>query len=345
MIRNDGIKISLDVMSGELGPEEFMIGVMEALKEEEGFEVILVGANEVLEDLLEKRGGGFLEGRVRVVDAKEVIGMGEKNPAKACRWKEDSSVMVASRLVREGEAEGFFSLGNTGATLAASMLNMKRLKGVIRPALMAILPTLKLDTILIDVGANVDCGAKVLCQFGLMGQIFSRLILSRSDPKVGLLNIGEEDQKGNEIVQKAYELMRGMDFNFVGNVEGNDLYKGDFDVVVCDGFIGNIVLKLSEGLGSMVFQSIKNVIVQNFRYRLGAYMSKGALLEVKRKYSSESYGGALLLGVDGYVVVGHGKGGRMATKNAILMLVRMIRLGSDFGLKTDIETNIWNDSS
>ncbi|HEO66087.1 MAG TPA: phosphate acyltransferase PlsX [Spirochaetes bacterium] len=326
------MKIAVDVMSGESPPKTLIQGALKAV-EESDVEVVLVGDETTIYKELEQHSQSYKQ--ISVVHASEIIAMDE-SPAKACRKKKDASVMVAGALVAKKKTDGFFSPGNTGATLASSLFSIKRIEGVKRPALASILPTVKGYAILLDAGANVDSDPEHLAQFAIMGEIFVKKILEIPEPRVGLLNIGEEDIKGNELSQKAFEIIKTIDFNFIGNIEGHDIFEGDVDVIVCDGFTGNIVLKLSEGLGSVVMRLIKNEMIKNYKYRLGAYMAKSALRSVKERFNPATYGGAPLLGINGCALVGHGNTGELATKNAILTTAKMARAKLDKLIKKSI---------
>ncbi|GMT49661.1 MAG: phosphate acyltransferase [bacterium] len=326
------MKIAVDVMSGENPPETLIRGALKAV-EESNIEVVLVGDEATIHKELEQHSQA--NEKISVVHASEIIAMDE-SPAKACRKKKDSSVMVAGALVAKKKADGFFSPGNTGATLASSLMNIKRVEGVKRPALATILPTVKGYAIILDAGANVDSDPEHLAQFAIMGEIFMQKILEIPEPRIGLLNIGEEDKKGNELSQKAFEIIKTIDFNFIGNIEGHDIYEGDVDIIVCDGFIGNIVLKLSEGLGSVVMRLIKNEMIKNYKYRLGAFMARDALRSVKERFNPATYGGAPLLGINGCALVGHGNTGELATTNAIITTAKMANAKLDKLIKKSI---------
>ena len=327
------MKIAVDVMSGESDPEVLIKGAVAALYDSD-VEVALVGDEKTIFNILKQQ--EYPSKRVSVVHASDVITMDE-SPAKACRSKQDASVMVASNLVAKKEADGFFSPGNTGATLTASLMNIKRISGVSRPAIAIMIPTVKGHTLLLDAGANVDCTPKYMAEFGIMGEIFMKHVIGVKNPKIALLNIGEESKKGNELVLKSYEIMKEIDFNFVGNVEGHEVFEGEVDVIVCDGFTGNVVLKLSEGLGSIIMRLIKNEIIQNFSYRLGAYMAKGAFHNVKKRLNPETYGGAPLLGINGCSIVGHGSTNEIATKNGIHTAEKIINAGINTLIKDHIK--------
>ncbi len=304
--------IALDAMGGDKGPSILVQGAVEAAKEL-GTEVILVGKASLLEKELSKAGGENLS--ISIKDASQVVEMAE-SPSDALRRKKDSSVRVAFDLVKEGKAEGVVSAGNSGATLATAMFILGRIKGV-RPAIATLVPTLKAPSLIIDVGANVDCKPHHLLQFGIMGALFVKEFLKKDNPKVGLLSIGEEGSKGNQQVKKAYDLLASSSLNFFGNVEGRDVFKGEVDVIVCDGFVGNICLKLSEGLAETVIAMLKNEIEGNFLATMGYGLAKKAFKRFKKRVDYAEYGGAPLLGVKGTAIICHGSSEPKAVKNAI----------------------------
>lgn len=315
------MKIVVDLMSGERDPKILLNGALEALEENEELKkLILVGDENYIQGSIPPS----LKDRIEIHHSSEVIGMNEA-PVKASRQKKESSVVIASKLVGTKQADGLFSPGNTGATVTSALLHIKRIEGVNRPAIAIAIPTSKGYSILLDAGATVDSDPKHIVQFALMGEIFARLVLGIENPKVGLLNIGQEDQKGNEVSRKAFQMLKTIDFNFIGNIEGQEIYGGEVDVIVCDGFIGNVILKLSESLAGLVLRLIKKEMLHSFTNRLGAFLSKSALLNVKERISPDSYGGAPLLGIQGCVMVGHGTTGQTATKNAILTTAQMIQ--------------------
>ncbi len=304
--------IALDAMGGDKGPSTLVQGAVEAAKEF-GIDIILVGKASRLQDELARFGASRLP--VSIQDASQVVDMAE-SPADALRRKKDSSIRVAFDLVKGGKAHGVVSAGNSGATLATAMFILGRIKGV-RPAIATLVPTLKEPSLIIDVGANVDCKPHHLLQFGIMGSTFVKEFLKKENPKVGLLSIGEEGSKGNQQVKKAYDLLAGSDLNFWGNVEGRDVFKGDVDVIVCDGFVGNICLKLSEGLAESVISMLKNEIEGNLLATMGYGLAKKAFKRFKKRVDYAEYGGAPLLGVRGTAIICHGSSEPKAVKNAI----------------------------
>ncbi len=307
--------VAVDAMGGDRGPGPIVEGTVGAVTEK-GVEVILVGRPEDI-SLELRRLGATSDPRIRIQPASQVVEMDE-SPADALRRKKDSSIRVAFDLVRRNEAEAVVSAGNSGATMATAMFALGRIKGV-RPAIATLMPTLKDPIVMVDVGANVDCKPHHLLQFGIMGSVFLSAIRGVPDPKVGLLSIGEEDTKGNLQVKKAYDLMEASSLNFVGNVEGRDVFKGDVDVIVCDGFVGNICLKLSEGLAESILTMLKAEIEGSFMATMGYTLAKSAFRRFKKRVDYAEYGGAPLLGIRGVGVICHGRSGPKAVKNAILV--------------------------
>ncbi|OGS45352.1 MAG: phosphate acyltransferase PlsX, partial [Elusimicrobia bacterium RIFOXYB2_FULL_62_6] len=240
-----------------------------------------------------------------------------KEPVEECRHKPNSSLMVGTDLVRDGKADAFISAGNSGAVMVAALLKLKRIQGVIRPALAVTFPTAKGTTLLLDAGANTDCKPWHLAQFAIMGSVFMRLKFGVDNPKVGILSIGEEESKGNYLVTESIPLLKTMDINYFGPVEGRDIPEGLTDVVVTDGFTGNVVLKLSEGLAKVIFRMIKDRIMGKFTYKIGAMLMKKVFSDMKKKMNPDEYGGAPLLGVNGVVIICHGKSNPKAIYSAI----------------------------
>ena len=308
-------RIAVDAMGGDLGPSVVVPGAVQAAREA-GLALSLVGREDEVRAELAKLDLTGLD--VGVVHAPELAGMDEK-PSDILRRKKDSSIHVACRLVKEGAADGVVSAGNSGATVACGMFILGRIAGISRPALASIMPTAKKPMVLIDVGANVDTKPKHLFQFGLMAEVLAQSVLGLEKPRVGLLSIGEEEGKGNSTVKEAYDLLRSSTLNFVGNVEGRDVFTGDVDVVVCDGFVGNVALKLSEGLAATMGQVLKRELLRHFWGRMGALLARGALRRFKKVTDYAEYGGAPLLGLTGLVVVCHGASNPKAIKNAVKM--------------------------
>ncbi len=306
------MKIAVDAFGGDYAPEQIVAGALEA-SAMHGIEVLLVGDEAALRPLVANKEGS--DG-VEIVHATQVIGMDEA-PVEAVRKKKDSSLTVAAALVKSGAAGGMISAGSTGAAMAASLLGIGRIKGVERPAITSLMPTLTGVCLLADVGANVDCRPSQLVQFGQMSSIYAEKVLGVQNPKVGLLNVGEEPTKGNEAAQKAYQVLQNSSLNFIGNIEGREIPKGHVDVVVCDGFVGNIVLKFAEGLGSALFGMMKEEFTKTTLTKLGALLLKPGLRQIKKRMDYTEYGGAPLLGVNGISIIAHGSSNAKAIRNAI----------------------------
>ena len=309
------ITIAVDAMGGDHAPKSEVEGSLRAVRNLD-VRVILVGREQIIRDELDQH-GKWQNLPIEIVHASEVITM-EDSAAKAMRSKKDSSIRVAARLVREGTAAGMVSGGNTGAVMATAKMVQGMIRGVDRPALATAFPTLKgTPTVLVDVGANVDASAKMLAQFAFMGNIYSRAIFSIHRPRVGLLSIGEEEHKGNALTHAATPLLKQLALNFIGNVEGRDLYTGLADVIVCDGFIGNVALKVSEGLVEVFRHMLKESLSSTITRQVGAALAKNAFAELKKRTDYSEYGGAPLLGVKGVCIICHGRSNANAIMNAI----------------------------
>jgi len=310
------LTIAVDAMGGDHAPKSEVAGAVEAAGSL-GVKVVLVGQ----QDLVERELALHTDHRylpIEVVHASERITM-EDSAARAVRAKRDSSMRVASRLVRDGAAQGFVSAGNTGAVMATAKMVQGVVPGVVRPALAGAFPTVVNGSpvVVLDVGANVDCPPQMLAQFAVMGEIYSRIILGRSKPRVGLLSIGEEDHKGNEITRSAAPLLKSLNLNFIGNVEGRDIYSGTVDVIVCDGFIGNVALKVSEGLVDMFKHLLRESLEASMAGKIGYALSRPAFSHFRKRLDYTEYGGAPLLGVRGVCIIAHGRSNANAIKNAI----------------------------
>lgn len=309
------VTIAVDAMGGDHAPKPEVEGAIRAVKSLP-VEVILVGRQDVVERELAE----FPEWRslpIRVQHASEVITM-DDSAAKAMRTKKDSSVRVASRLVRDGVAHGFVSAGNTGAAMATAKTVQGVIKGVDRPALASVFPTLKgSPAVMVDVGANVDCTPQMLAQFAVMGEIYSRVIFHTTTPRVGILSIGEEEHKGNDLTRTAAPLIRKLPINFIGNVEGRDLYSGEADVIICDGFIGNVALKVSEGLVDVFKHMLQESLKATITRQIGYVLSRAAYADFKKRLDYSEYGGAPLLGVRGVCIICHGRSNANAIRNAV----------------------------
>ena len=314
--------LALDAMGGDRAPDVNIEGAILAVKQTDN-NVILVGQENVIYAQLEKwsRKYTFPKERISVVNATEIIEMGE-HPANAARHKKDSSMAVCCKLVAEGKADAFVSMGNSGAAMAVSLLYLKRIPGVSRPVISVPFPTLNGRCIIVDAGANVDCKPEHLLQFAIMGNIYAKNIMGIRNPKVAVLSIGEEDTKGNELTLQASDLLKKANLNFVGNIEGGDVPKAKADIIVCDGFVGNIFLKTSEGIAEMVSKFIKNSIKSNPLYWGAAPFLKLAMKKVKKKIDYDDVGGAPLLGVNSPCIIGHGKSNSRAVKNALIVAAK-----------------------
>ncbi len=308
------VTIAIDCMGGDFGPSVTLPAVFHFLQHDAQASAILVGLPE-LAAAVAKEQPRFGE-RLRFQAASEVVGMDEA-VASALRVKKDSSMRVAINLVKDGQAQAAISAGNTGALMAISRFVLKTLPGIDRPAIATILPTLSGHTYVLDLGANVDCEADHLLQFGIMGAMLVSAVEHKERPSVGLLNIGEEDIKGNEVVKQASELLKESGLNFYGNVEGDDIYKGTTDVVVCDGFVGNVLLKTSEGLVRMLATFLREEFNRNVFTKLAAWLAMPALNAFKKRVDPRRYNGASLLGLRGIVVKSHGSADKLAFVKAL----------------------------
>ena len=299
-------------MGGDHAPEEIVKGALLAVKEYP-VEVVLVGQEEVVRK--ELAAADSLR-NIEVVDAREVVEM-DDNALTPLRRKKDSSVRVCANLVAEGRADAFVSAGNTGATWTSARMVMGMIEGVSRPALAAILPNVNDHTLLLDVGANVDAKPNHLREFAVMGHFYAQMVFGIEAPRVGLLSIGEEEGKGNELTKETFRVLKETGLNFVGNAEGRDIYNGNVDVVVCDGFIGNVVLKASEALGEFVFTTLRQEMTRSWKRKIGGLLARSAFSGLKKRMDYSEYGGAPLLGVKGGCIVCHGRSNAKAIKNAI----------------------------
>ncbi len=308
------MKIALDAMGGDLAPREIVRGGVLASRELD-VEVALVGASEEIERELAECGAD--RARVSVVHASEVVPMDEHHPVDALRRLRDASVLVATDLVARGEASAVVSAGNTGAAMIAAILRLKRARGVDRPAIASVFPTTEGYCLLIDAGANSECRPHHLLCFALMGAAYAERVMGRREPRVALLSNGTEESKGTELVNASHELLRKSGLNFVGNIEGEDMPFGRADVVVTDGFTGNVVLKLAEGVGEAIVGMLKEAVSTSARCKAGALLMRPALRSLARRMDYSEYGGALLLGVSGVVVIAHGRSRAKAVKNAV----------------------------
>ena len=313
------MRIAIDAMGGDFGPEPIMGGVVEALKEKD-FEAVLVGKVEEIEKYIPQN----LKEKVRFINSEDVIAMSDK-AADALKRK-DSTIYKSIELLKNNEVDGVVSAGHSGATMSIATLRLGRIKGIRRPAIVTFMPTIKKSySLVLDVGANVDCDAHNLFQFGLMGEVYAKVVLNKDKPKLGLLSNGEEESKGNSVTKEAFSLLKEEFDNFVGNVEGGDIFKGEVDVIITDGFIGNIVLKTSEGVADTIGKMIKQEINSSGIFqKIGALLLKPVFKGLKKATDYAEYGGAPLLGVNGCVIISHGKSNSKAIKNAIFQAIKYI---------------------
>jgi len=307
------MKIVVDAMGGDYAPGVVIDGTLAAVKEY-GAEVILVGDEAVINHLLKKV--KYSGSNIEVIHAPETIGMSE-SAALSVRRKRHSSIVIGLNLVKTGVAGAFFSAGNTGAVVCAATLGLGLIPGVERPGIAIITPTLKGISLIIDVGANIDPKPKQLLQYGIMADVYSRTILNKTNPSIGLLNIGEEEAKGTEFMRETHELLQKSKLNFIGNVEGKDLFSGKCDIVVCDGFVGNVALKVSESAAEAMQVFLKRHLLSNTMGKIGLLFLLPSLKRFKKELDYSEYGGAPLLGVNGVTIIGHGRSNVKAIKNAI----------------------------
>lgn len=321
------IRIAVDAMGGDYAPTEIVAGAVAAMQAMPDLAVQLVGPAAALQRFLEAAEPEIAP-RLSLVAASEVI-TNDEAPALAVRRKRDASIVVATRLLKEGKADGLLTAGSTGAFMASGLLVLGRLPGVQRPALAPILPTVDgQGVILLDVGANMDAKPEHLLQYAIMGSIYAEQVLQRSSPRVGLLNVGVERGKGNEVVKQAYELMANQDLNFVGNIEARQLLQGEADVVVVDGFVGNVVLKFMEGMASSLFEMLKSEFTQDWRSKMGAGLLSPSLRRLKSSLDYAEYGGAPLLGVKCPMIKCHGSSRQRAIANGLRQAALFVKNGS-----------------
>jgi len=309
------MQIAIDAMGGDYAPREIVAGALQAARSLTGIErIILVGDQQAIQE--QCRANGDMPATVEIMHASQAIGM-EEGPVNAVRHKKDSSINRAIDLVKHGRAQAMISAGNTGAVVVAATLKLRTLEGVERPAIATMMPTPEKPFVLIDAGANTDCSPKMLLQFAAMGHVYAREILSQTKPVIGLMSVGTEETKGNEITKETFRLLAASTLNFKGNIEGHDLFKGNIDVAVCDGFVGNVILKTSESVGHAVGTWLKREFVSNPLRMLGTLCLRGALNQMRRTMDPEMYGGAPLLGVRGVCIICHGASSRRAIFNAV----------------------------
>ncbi|MFH7319255.1 phosphate acyltransferase PlsX [Desulfurivibrio sp. D14AmB] len=318
------LRIALDAMGGDRGPGEMVDGAVLAVRQEK-VSVTLLGDEARIRAAIAASGCSPAEAALlEVVHTSQVIGMDE-SPFDAIRRKKDSSIMRAFALHKEGKVEAVVSAGNSGATMAAALKYLGRLDSISRPGIASAFPTLKGPVVMMDVGANVDCRPRHLFEFGVMAAAFSRVLFNIERPRIGLLSIGEEGGKGNILVKKSHQLFKQSSLNYIGNVEGRETFKGDVDVIVCDGFVGNVCLKLSEGLAEAVIAMLGDEIKKRLSAKIGYLLAREAFTAFRRRVDYAEYGGAPLLGMQGTGVVCHGRSNDVAIKNAIRVAAEMVR--------------------
>ena len=314
------IKVVVDAMGGDNAPEAPVKGAVEALNEVPGINIILAGRTEEIKKELDKY--TYDNGRISIVHADDIIGFDEP-PVMAIRKKKNSSIVVGMNLVKHGDADAFVSAGSTGAILVGGQFVVGRIKGVERSPLAPVIPTAKGPALLIDCGANVDARASHLVQFAKMGSIYMQHVVGIKNPRVAIVNIGAEEEKGNMLVKETYPLLKECtDINFTGSIEARDIPKGDADVIVCEAFVGNVILKLYEGLASTLIGKIKEGLMSSFQSKMGALLIKPALKKTLKQFDVSGQGGAPLLGLNGLVVKAHGSSGSLEIKQAIKQCIQ-----------------------
>lgn len=308
------INIAIDAMGGDFGEKPIVEGVIQALSIKP-FNAILVGQSEILKPLIPQH----LEKYIQYEEANEIFSM-EESATEVLKRKE-TTIYKAIELVKEGKAKAVVSAGHSGATMSLATLRLGRLKNISRPAIATLMPNIKTNTLILDVGANTDCKVENLFQFAIMGEIYAKEIMNIQKPKIALLSNGEEESKGNELTKEAHQVMKKIP-NFIGNAEGRDIFNGSIDVLVCDGFNGNIILKSCEGVATAIFQILKSEIKKSLISKLGALLLKNSFYKLKKRIDWQEYGGAPLLGINDCVIISHGKSDSRAIKNAIFQAIK-----------------------
>jgi len=323
--------IVVDAMGGDFAPEEIVKGAACA-SANLGLKIILVGNQKKIKEAAEISGSS-LEG-IDVASSTQEVKM-DDHPSEVIKNKKQSSVYIGTQILAENKCGAFLSAGNTGAVMACSLFNIKRIEGILRPAIAIVVPLAEKKVVLIDAGANVDCKSRYLKQFAIMGKVYSENIIGVSNPSVGLINVGTEEKKGNKMAVEAFQMLKDLNINFIGNIEGRDIFNGKADVVVCDGFVGNVLLKSIEGIVNLFFSEIKGVLTHSFLTKLSALGLKKSFLNMKKKFDYEEYGGAQLLGVNGIVIISHGSSKSKAIFNAA-------KVAQD-GVRTNLVEKIKNE--
>jgi len=331
------MRIAVDAMGGDHAPGVIVEGASLAAREMKGaVEIVLVGDEPLLRRELEQQ--GLRRDEFELIHAPEAVAMNE-SPTAAARKKPNSSIALCARAHREGRVDALVSAGNTGAVVVSSLLSLGRLRHVNRPGIATFLPTERGGCVMIDVGANADCKPLNLLQFGVMGGMYAEMLLGRNEPSVGLLNIGSERSKGSELVQAAHDLMISSPLNFIGNVEGDGVFGGEADVVVCDGFVGNVILKFTESVVGLLTSMIRSHVAADWRGRLGGALLKPAFRAFRTQLDYAEYGGAPLLGVDGVCIISHGSSSAKAIKNAVKVAGRFVDRNVNGSICQQLEAN------
>ncbi len=330
------MKIAVDAMGGDNAPAAIVEGVLDAHREE-GVESILVGVPERIEAELTRL--GMPKDHFEIRAASQVIEMGE-SPTKSVKTKPDSSMRVALELVKGGDAQGVFSAGDTGGAFAAGLTVLQRMRGVQRPAIAALIPTLKGFSVMLDVGANLTPRAQHMFQFGIMGSVYTQEVFKKPAPTVGLLNVGGEDSKGTDVLKSVHETFMKSDLNFVGNVEGSTIFQGGTDVIVCDGFTGNVALKVSESLSEMLTTLLREQIVGSVRSKIGYMFLQNGLKTMRQRTDYSEYGAAPLLGLGGICTIGHGRSNAKAVKNALRTTANIVKVDLNAKIEKEIDKHI-----
>jgi glycerol-3-phosphate acyltransferase PlsX len=315
------VHVALDAMGSDRGLDEMVSGAILAVQESDSVDITILGDKERILAAL-SRHPKFEN--IHIIPTTQVIAMGD-SPFEAIRRKKDSSIVVAFKKLKEGKFDAVVSPGNSGAVLAAGLKYLGRLKGISRPGIAGLYPTMKGPVVMMDVGANVDCRPQHLYHFGIMASAFFAVMFNNTHPRVGLLSIGEEGGKGNTLVRKTHQLLQDSSLHFIGNIEGRDTFQGDVDVIVCDGFVGNVCLKLSEGLAEAIFSMLKDEISKTFKAKIGYLLARDAFAHFRKRVDYAEYGGAPLLGLNGTGIICHGRSNALAIKNGLLVAAELIR--------------------